>query len=188
MSESDYFQPALFSFEPTPKPIAPLEHSRQESAPTTPIAPLDRSSLETVLTMLALAETADELDILEKLTDTQQAQVLDALADDMKRKLCQLHPALAERFPLLVTKNSPHQPAKTIPEAIAPDISKLTEPNLAIGDRVVLKAKPHLTTAELLAIFEVVAVQEEWVKVRADRVGTRRYVVEWVLLYEKRGV
>jgi hypothetical protein len=141
-----------------------------------------------VLTMLALAETADELDILELLTDTQQMQVLDALADDLKRKLCQLHPALAERFLLLVTENSSHQPAKTIPEAIAPDISPLAKPNLAIGDRVVLKAKPHLTTAELLAIFEVVAVQEEWVKVRADRLGTRRYAAEWLVFYGREGV
>lgn len=167
MSESDYFQPVLFSFEPTPASIAPL----------------DRSSLETVLTMLALAETAEELDILEMLTDTQQVQVLDALADDMKRKLCQLHPVLSERFPLLISENSFHQASKVISEAISPDESPLVEPPLAIGDRVVLKAKPHLTTAELLAIFEVVAVQEEWVKVRADRLGTRRYLAEWVVFY-----
>ncbi|MBW4522961.1 MAG: hypothetical protein KME16_25255 [Scytolyngbya sp. HA4215-MV1] len=169
MSQPEYFQPELFL-------IAPI---------TPEIELLDGSSLATVLTMMTVAETADELDILEMLTEPQQTQVLTALPKEVKQKLCQWYPPLADRFPLQ-DYPEPTFPTSEAIVAITPSQSP-AEPDLVVGDRVVLKAKPQLTTVELLAIFEVVAVQEGWVKVRADRLGSRRYAVEWLVLYGRGG-
>jgi hypothetical protein len=59
-------------------------------------------------------------------------------------------------------------------------------PPIQVGEWVVLKAKPPLTAPELIAIFEVLEIEDALVQVQADGLGKRRYPVDWVLPYPKR--
>lgn len=169
MPDAPYFQPELFSFEP-------------ESAP---IELLDDASLNTVLDMLAVAESADELAVLDVLTEAEKAQVWSALSDSLKKRLKRLQTGeKAEtegaRSPLLEEKDI------NLAQSPTPTSSNLSvEVEWQVGDRVVLKAKPNLTVAELKAIFEVVRIQENLVQVRSPNTGLRRYPIDWFVLYRK---
>jgi hypothetical protein len=53
------------------------------------------------------------------------------------------------------------------------------------GDWIVLEAKPKLTTAELIAIWEVVEVQGVQARIKAKGLGMRNYPVSWMRVYPK---
>jgi hypothetical protein len=61
----------------------------------------------------------------------------------------------------------------------------LNEPSIApeIGDLIVLKAEPRLTTEELIAVWEVVAIQGEQARIEAKGLGSRQYPLSWMVLY-----
>ncbi len=58
-------------------------------------------------------------------------------------------------------------------------------PTVAVGDWIVLHAKPKLTRAELIAIWEVIEVQGNYARILAKGLGTRLYPTGWMLLYPK---
>jgi hypothetical protein len=61
----------------------------------------------------------------------------------------------------------------------------LNEPSIApeIGDLVVLRAEPRLTTEELIAVWEIVAIQGEQARIEAKGLGSRQYPLSWMMLY-----
>jgi hypothetical protein len=61
----------------------------------------------------------------------------------------------------------------------------LNEPTIApeLGDRVVLRAEPRLTTEELIAVWEVVSIQGEQARIEAKGLGIRQYPLRWMVLY-----
>lgn len=54
---------------------------------------------------------------------------------------------------------------------------------IKIGDRVVLKAEPHLNAAEMIAIWEVVAVQDKQARIEAKGLGNRLYPIAGMVIY-----
>jgi hypothetical protein len=193
---------------------------------------LNASELETVLDMLAVMETAEELKILECLTPLQKRQVWDATPYDLRVKLHHLKKAPTADHPppraIAPTPTNPVQPAlgnagrlmevepTTLdrqdsdasdtqlddiavdyidPDEVSAEYQNVTASGvqerspdmhtLAPGDRVVLQAKPGLSKAELMAIFEVVDIQSDWIHCKADPVGGRRYPADWLVLYSR---
>ncbi|HEY9620041.1 MAG TPA: hypothetical protein V6C78_06715 [Crinalium sp.] len=173
---------------------------------------LNASELATVLDMLAVMETREELKILECLTPVQKRQVWDATPYELKVKLHHLkNSTVAPPQPLehqnLVQSDSFVQvdvQADTCEDdeseeddleseeielrQIEPDDLDISErsPNLAtlmVGDRVVLKAKPGLSKAELMAIFDVVEIHSDLVHCRTSEIGGRRYPLDWLIIY-----
>ena len=63
------------------------------------------------------------------------------------------------------------------------DQSGVDQPKAQVGDRVVLLPKPQLTSAELIAIWEVVEIQEDTAQIEAKRLGTRHYPLSWMVVY-----
>jgi hypothetical protein len=61
----------------------------------------------------------------------------------------------------------------------------LNEPLTApeVGDRVVLRAEPRLTTEELIAVWEIVSIQGEQARIEAKGLGSRQYPLSWMVLY-----
>lgn len=61
----------------------------------------------------------------------------------------------------------------------------LNEPTITpeLGDRVVLRAEPRLTTEELIAVWEVVSIQGEQARIEAKGLGIRQYPLSWMVLY-----
>jgi hypothetical protein len=61
----------------------------------------------------------------------------------------------------------------------------LNEPIVApeLGDRVVLRAEPRLTTEELIAVWEVVSIQGEQARIETKGLGIRQYPLSWMVLY-----
>jgi hypothetical protein len=169
MPDAHYFQPELFSFQPE----------------SVPVELLDDASLSTVLDMLAVAETVDELAVLDVLTEAEKAQVWTALSDALKQRLQRLQKgetvAPDEERSSLQEKEEVNLDQSPTPISSTPS----AEVEWQVGDRVVLKAKPNLTTAELKAIFEVVRIQENLIQVRSFKIGLRRYPTDWLVLYRK---
>lgn len=193
---------------------------------------LNASELKTVLDMLAVMETAEELKILECLTPLQKRQVWDATPYDLRVKLHHLKKAhTADPQTLRAIAPIPNDPVHSAlgnavrsvevepatldrqgsdaddtqlddiavdyidPDDVSAEYQNLTAsgvqerspdlPTLAPGDRVVLQAKPGLSKAELMAIFEVVDVQSDLVHCKAETVGGRRYPTDWLVLYSR---
>jgi hypothetical protein len=59
----------------------------------------------------------------------------------------------------------------------------ITPPHFELGDRVVLRAEPRLSAAELIAVWEVVAVQGEQARIEAKGLGSRQYPLTWMVAY-----
>jgi hypothetical protein len=59
----------------------------------------------------------------------------------------------------------------------------LVEQTFQVGDRVVLKAEPRLTTAELIAVWKIVAIDEEQARIEAKGLGNRQYPISWMVSY-----
>jgi len=62
-------------------------------------------------------------------------------------------------------------------------IEPQVESTAQIGDWVVLKAEPRLTTAELLAVWKVVAIEGEAARIEAKGLGNRQYPMSWMVVY-----
>jgi hypothetical protein len=164
MAERDYIQPDLFSL---------AEAAAEDIAEQGAIA-LSPSDLQTALDILALAETVADLKLLEALTESQKRQVWAAVPETVRQKLKHLQESDQDT----AIAQSPSAPSS--PPSPSPPPSSLFHP----GDRIVLKAKPRLTVAELLAIFEVIQVEGTLVQVKTKELGIRRYPLDWCLLYK----
>lgn len=127
---------------------------------------LDESSLETILDMLAVMNSIEELMLLETLTADQKRQVWAATPETIRSKLKQIREA--------GFSESGHW------QNLAP-LGDSNQPVLSIGNQVVLIAKPKLTAAELIAIWEVMEVHEGYARIRAKNLGVRNYPVSWMV-------
>lgn len=189
-------------------------------------ARLDESSLNTVLTMLEVIDSVEDLALLETLTPAQKRQVWDATPEDTRIRLKQLRSA-AEQLSVSVTSvpqnNNSKDSARKL--AITPlldpseldqddwldpgedlavidiDLEPFTEPltesdltlhhplNLSVqatftvGDWVVLQARPQLSRAELMAIWEVIEVRGNYARISAKGLATRNYPTAWMVIY-----
>ncbi len=184
----------------------------RDAAPA--MALLDASSLNTVLAMLEVIDSAEELALLETLTLEQKRQVWDATPEPVRERLKQLrsksepqaeasepefaaqslHDATeagsdeAERVELEETSIELELSESLDAESlVAPPVESQVEPpvKLATGDWVVLQAKPQLAAAELMAIWEVLEVQGQSVRIIATKLGIRTYPIAWMMPYPK---
>jgi len=121
--------------------------------------PFTPADCQTALDILAVAETGEDIALLDGLTPAEKQQVWAVMPALLRQKVLRLQPAFA------------------------PEADQAAVVALQRGDRVVLKARPHLSPAELLAIFEVVGCQGDWIQVKAPRLGRRRYPAELGCLY-----
>lgn len=191
---------------------------------------LDEMSLQTVLDMLAVMVTAEELTQLESLTPAQKRQVWFATPEDVKVRLKQLKASaqVESRVMERSTENKekieelneseksekseePGEPEESeesdasldeLGEAIDYTDSESVnfislplfqssyglnlppvEPTFQVGDWVVLTAEPRLTAAELVAVWEIVAVQGEQAQIKAKGLGSRQYPMSWMVSY-----
>jgi hypothetical protein len=185
---------------PHPKDVQP------DSSPNSADDLLDASSLNTVLDMLAVIDSVEELALLEVLTPAQKRQVWDATPNRLKIRLKQIRLDYAEGK---VFQNSPEQQqieaaqpepidsadldstdltdlpeTSDLPESL-PDLmaSVLQNPLHKVGDRVVLLAHSQLTAAELTAIWQVTEVQADYARIETTALGSRRYPLTWMIIY-----
>jgi hypothetical protein len=166
---------------------------------------LDESSLGTVLDMLAVIDTVEELSLLETLTETQKRQVWDATPDPIRTKLKQLRASAQTNSPA----SSAELHLEPIDETSQDKFAELDEwddaesidgsidlnlnfpqyttgqPTLHPQDWVVLHAHPKLSAAELNAIWEVVEVHQTVARIYAKSIGTRNYPIVWMKRYPK---
>lgn len=198
---------------------------------------LDASSLNTVLAMLEVIDSVEELALLETLTFAQKRQVWDATPEATRMRLKQLratagqnttsdrevHPDVAlsasgQIFSTGTFNSSLNGAASTplIDPADLPDLVQddwlnqtedtttidlealeeidlaLHEPlnlaarsNIKVGDWVVLQAKPQLSRAELIAIWDVLEVRGDAARISAKALGVRNYPTAWMVVYPK---
>jgi hypothetical protein len=141
---------------------------------------LSASELTTVLEMLAIVETTEDLDLLQYLTMAQKQQVWDATPVEVKAKVWQIRQSQPQAAPSVEAAK-----AAAIAPIRADDQSReqVIDPAYEVGDWVVLKAEPGLSKAELIAIFEVMQIADNLVQVKAEGVGLRHYPPDWLLLY-----
>ena len=52
-----------------------------------------------------------------------------------------------------------------------------------VGDWVVLTAEPRLTAAELVAVWEIVAIEGAQARIEAKGLGSRQYPMSWMVSY-----
>ena len=57
------------------------------------------------------------------------------------------------------------------------------DPAFQVGDWVVLTAEPRLTAAELVAVWEIVAIEGEQARIEAKGLGSRQYPMSWMVSY-----
>jgi uncharacterized membrane protein YqiK len=57
------------------------------------------------------------------------------------------------------------------------------QPSIEVGDRVVLLPKPQISSAELIAIWDVVDIQDNTAQIETKRLGTRHYPLSWMVIY-----
>jgi hypothetical protein len=57
------------------------------------------------------------------------------------------------------------------------------DPAFQVRDRVVLTAEPRLTAAELVAVWEIVAIEGEQARIEANGLGSRQYPMSWMVSY-----
>jgi hypothetical protein len=173
---------------------------------------LDELSLQTVLEMSAVMVTADELTQLESLTPAQKRQVWLATPEEVKLRLKQIKAAAqAESRP--VDRSTEEKEKLEVLEELEESLEEMgeaidgvgsesidflnlplfqnsygsiepqVESTAQIGDWVVLKAEPCLTTAELLAVWKVVAIEGEAARIEAKGLGNRQYPMSWMVAY-----
>ncbi|WP_416672636.1 hypothetical protein [Egbenema bharatensis] len=113
---------------------------------------LDESSLNTVLDMLGVIDTVEELALLELLTDTQKRQVWDVTPEAVKTRLKQLR---------LSAKNAPSKTNSPVRAETAP-LAASSTPDLTRSQQ--LSAEPELEEAEEqdLRELEELAYSEAW--------------------------
>ena len=57
------------------------------------------------------------------------------------------------------------------------------DPAFQVGDWVVLTAEPRLTAAELVAVWEIVAIEGAQARIEAKGLGSRQYPMSWMVSY-----
>ncbi|MBI4782026.1 MAG: hypothetical protein HY785_12010 [Oscillatoriophycideae cyanobacterium NC_groundwater_1537_Pr4_S-0.65um_50_18] len=166
-----------------PKPPDPPEPSHSEDPSDSESQLLDDSSLNTVLDMLTVIDSAEDLALLERLTPAQKRQVWDATPEVVRTRLKQIRSA---RPPEALSQ----PPLVKHPEAESPESKPVLQPaaqpksvSLKQGDRVVLIAKAQLTAAELQAIWEVVKVETDHVHIKTQGLSDRKYPPTWMVYY-----
>jgi len=132
---------------------------------------LDASSLATILDMLAVITTIEELMLLESLTEIQKRQVWKATPEAVRHRLKQVREAH-------VTVSGSSSTWETLNSK-----SGGNQPMLRTGNQIVLVAHPKLTSAELVAIWNVVEVHEDYARIKSENLGFRNYPIKWMLLY-----
>lgn len=212
MPEPEYVQQNLFALEPgaVPAEDALAEVVAEEVLPAVEEDLLDDSSLSTVLDMLAVIDSVEELALLETLTDAQKRQVWAATPEVVKIRLKQMRAAASEHRSSVQSSiqsaagspeagleiepedennlNAEWQELEAVPALSTPQPLtgvSLPEPTPAIGDWIVLKAKPKLTAAELIAIWEVTNLEGDYAQVKTEKLGTRLYPTRWMIIYPK---
>lgn len=191
---------------------------------------LDELSLQTVLDMLAVMVTAEELTQLESLTPAQKRQVWFTTPEDVKLRLKQIK-ALAQTASRDVERSTADpEEIKELNKSVESEESEElaeseeldeldesldemgeaidytdsesvnfinlplfqssyglntppVEPTFQVGDCVVLTAEPRLTAAELVAVWEIVAIQGEQAQIKAKGLGSRQYPLSWMVSY-----
>lgn len=133
--------------------------------------PLDASSLATILDMLAVIASIEELMLLESLTEVQKRQVWSATPEAVRHRLKQIRET-----------NTAVPSASPTWENLNPSSSR-NQSNLRKGNQVVLVAHPKLTSAELIAIWNVIEVHADYVRIHAENLGFRNYPVKWMMIY-----
>lgn len=131
---------------------------------------LDESSLATVLDMLTVITSIEELMLLESLTDAQKRQVWSATSEAIRNKLKRIREA-----------NTAASSANW--ENLNSKSGDSNQPVLRVGGRVVLLVKPKLSTAELTAIWTVIGIHEGQARIKAENLGIRNYPVSWMVVY-----
>ena len=166
---------------------------------------LDESILSTVLDIVEAIETAEELALLETLTSAQKRQVWATISDEQKLRLRQIRNATSTAL------KEPIAPPETfesldlesndleLPEELQDELEEIThaklnnfmaeqteetdQPRAKVGDRVVLLPKPQIGAAELMAIWDVIEIQEDNALIEAKPIGTRHYPLSWMVVY-----
>jgi hypothetical protein len=175
---------------------------------------LDAASLHTVLTMLDVIDSLEELALLETLTPAQKRQVWDATPEATRIRLKQLRASAVQPDDAPVKRSSTdsgHESHLNLVNSselaqddwLDPtdeptiDLNSLEEidltvheplnlsaqPTVAVGDWIVLQAKPKLTRAELMAIWEVIEVRGNYARIKAEGLSTRVYPTAWMVIY-----
>ncbi|GAB4377056.1 MAG: hypothetical protein Kow00121_25460 [Elainellaceae cyanobacterium] len=137
---------------------------------------LDQSSLQTVLDMLCVITSAEELALLEHLTDAQKRQVWAETPEAIRQQLKQI------RSTTQTSTVKEHSIEKGVN---APEAESSNQLNFTIGDWVVLNARPKLTTPELIAIWEIIEIQADYARIQTQTLGTRTYPIGWMIPYPK---
>ncbi|NJO41038.1 MAG: hypothetical protein HC769_10510 [Cyanobacteria bacterium CRU_2_1] len=155
---------------------------------------LDESSLNTVLAMLEAIDSVEELTLLEDLTDAQKRQVWDVTPEAIKIKLKQIRasattettdPAYLANWDTSEAEATVHNPSSLDSFLKQTDRPSPDQPIPTVGDWVVLIAKPKLTAAELIAIWEVIEIHEYYARIKAKGIGNRNYPIAWMVIYPK---
>jgi hypothetical protein len=97
--------------------------------PNPPDDRLDDSSLNTVLDMLAVINTVEELALLELLTNAQKRQVWEVTPEEVKTKLRQLRLS-AKHAPAPSVTSSEPEPFRSQQSSAEPDLEDSEEPDL----------------------------------------------------------
>ncbi|QYO62116.1 hypothetical protein [Leptolyngbya sp. 7M] len=199
--------------------MSELEYAR--SNPTVDASPdseeleelLDASSLHTVLTMLEVIDSLEELALLETLTPAQKRQVWDATPEPIRMRLKQLRAGATQpnEAPLQRPNSEPIEASASLnlidsseleedwfdASDETSDLDALAEidltaheplnlsaqPTVAVGHWIVLQAQPNLSRAELMAIWEVVEVRGNYARIRTESLGARTYPTAWMAIY-----
>ncbi|HEY9629268.1 MAG TPA: hypothetical protein V6C84_18355 [Coleofasciculaceae cyanobacterium] len=165
-----------------PKPPDPPEPSNSEDQSDSESQLLDDSSLNTVLDMLTVIDSAEDLALLERLTLAQKRQVWDATPEAVRMRLKQIRsarpPEALSQPPQVKHPEAESPEPKPALQQAAPEAVSLKQ-----GDRVVLVAKAQLTAAEMQAIWEVVKVETDHVHIRTQGLSDRKYPLSWMVYY-----
>ena len=184
---------------------------KQLEAETPETELLDTSSLQTVLVMLEVIDSIEDLALLETLTPDQKRQVWDATPDSTRTRLTQLRttqqlspirhahstdllePSDLPPDDLLTETGLSEEMAAIDLEAQHQEVDLMlqeplnlsAQPKLAIGDWVVLHASPNLSKADMQTIWEVSELQGNYARIAAKSLGNRLYPTAAMMLYPR---
>jgi hypothetical protein len=114
--------------------------------------------------------------LLETLSDAQKRQVWRATPEPVRIKLKQIREA--SYFESTLEESGPENW-----NHLEPNLGNSNQPGLSAGNQVVLIAKPKLTAAELIAIWDVIEVHGRSARIKAEQLGIRNYPISWMIGY-----